>query len=88
MRIRDDMKDHLFGTSLTPASKTHARVLLGVAVVMCALCITAIIVAEIFMPDNAAGQKGVLAFYRAFGPFLLIGCVHAGWAYAYVKRMD
>ncbi|MFO0899738.1 MAG: hypothetical protein U0836_20100 [Pirellulales bacterium] len=51
----------------TESNKAVPRPLLWVGVAMCALCLAAIIVAEAFMPDNLAGQRAVVTFYRWFG---------------------
>jgi len=81
------MKSHPFGSSLTPANKEHAKVLFWLGVIMCLLCIFAIGVAEVFMPDNAGGQKGIVAVYRVFGALLVLEGAFLGWAYGHVKRM-
>lgn len=64
MSIREFMKVH------APSRGT----LLGlcwIGVVMMLLGVGAIATAETFMPDNDGGRKGLLALYRAFGPFTL-----------------
>jgi hypothetical protein len=68
------------------ASKTHARVLFWVSVGMCVMALSAIGVAELFMPENVHGQKGVLTFYRWFGACLVIESAVATWAYHQLKR--
>ena len=81
------MKDHRFASSFTPANKAHARILFWLGIVMAALCIVAIGVAEAFMRDTGGGQKGIIVFYRVFGALLVLESVLAGWAYGHVKRM-
>jgi hypothetical protein len=81
------MKDHRFRPSFTPASKTHAKVLFWLGVILCALCVVAIGVGEALMPDNAGGQKGIVVFYRVFGTLLVLESAFLGWAYGHVKGM-
>ena len=69
------------------ANKTHARVLFTVSILMCAMAIAAICVAEVFMPENAGGQKGLVAFYRWFGSCLVIQTAVAVWTYGQLKRL-
>ena len=71
----------------TPANKTHARVLYWVSICMCAMAISAICVAGVFMPENIHGQKAVLIFYRVFGACLVIESAVAVWAYGQCKRL-
>jgi len=56
-----------------------AFVCVGVAVVLA--CVVSIAVAEGFMPENVAGQKGVVTFYRTFTPMIVVWSVLASWAY-------
>jgi hypothetical protein len=81
------MKDQSFGSSFTPANKTHAKVLFWLGVAGCVLCIIAIGAAEVSMPDNAGGRKGVVIFYRVFGALLVLESALVGWAYGHGKRM-
>jgi hypothetical protein len=68
-----------------PNTQGPARVLLWVGLAMCAMCLAAIGVAETFMPENLAGQKGVITFYRWFGAsFLCWGAVVA-WTLCRLK---
>ena len=62
--VREFMKTH------APSRGTLLG-LFGVGVAMVLLGVGAIATAETFMPDNDGGRKGLLAFYRAFGPFTL-----------------
>ena len=45
---------------------------LAVSVLVASGCVASIVVAELFMPDNAAGQEGVATFYRCFTPLLVV----------------
>ena len=68
-------------------SRKGALVFTGIAVICVLAGIGAIAVAEMFMPENQAGQQAVLTFYRAFAPwafFWLIGacCAHLYLQYA------
>lgn len=49
----------------------------GITIVV--LCLASIIVAEWFMPENAAGRQGVITFYRVFGTFALIEGITCAW---------
>ena len=73
---------------LSPASPNHARVLFWLTVLMCVITLCAIGVAELFMPENLPGQKGVLTFYRVFGGCLLAESFLGGWAYAQSQRLE
>lgn len=53
-------------------NRKHAWALFGVGVMLAVLCVASIGVAEAFMPDNVHGRRGVLTFYRSFGPGLLV----------------
>ncbi|APZ96826.1 hypothetical protein [Fuerstiella marisgermanici] len=44
-------------------------------------CLASIVVADVFMPDNLAGQKGVATFYRCFTPMIVVWSVLGVWAY-------
>ena len=72
----------------SPASPTHARVLFWLSVVMCVITLCTIGAAELFMPENLAGQRGVLTFYRVFGGCLVVESFLGGWAYAQVQRLE
>lgn len=52
------------------ASRSHARVMLAIAVAMCVLALAAILTAHLLMPNNAGGRRGLAAFYLGFGPWL------------------
>lgn len=56
-----------------------AFVCVGVTVVLA--CVASIAVADAFMPENVAGQKGVVTFYRTFTPMIVVWSVLASWAY-------
>ena len=57
---------------LTPTNQTHARVLFWLSIAICAMAVSAILVAELFMPENFHGQKAVVLFYRVFGTCLVV----------------
>ena len=73
---------------MSPANSMHARVLFWVSIAMCAMAISAIGAAELLMPDNIGGRNGVLAFYRAFGPCLVIEAAVAVWAHRQRRILD
>ncbi|WP_150122705.1 hypothetical protein [Rhodopirellula islandica] len=55
---------------------------LGVCVAVGFSCAASIAVAEIFMPENAAGQQGVATFYRTFTPMAVVWTLLGIWAHA------
>ncbi|TWT72598.1 hypothetical protein [Crateriforma conspicua] len=56
-----------------------AFICVGVAVVL--LCVASIAIAESFMPNNLAGRRGVVIFYRTFTPMTVVWSLLASWAY-------
>ncbi len=68
--------------SLDPnSSQGSQRVLFWVGLVMCTMCVSAICVAEAFMPENVHGHKAVITFYRWFGAGLVCWGAVVAWAY-------
>ena len=68
-------------------SQDPHRVLFWVGLAMCVMCLSAICAAEVFMPENVHGQKGVIIFYGWFGPgFVCWGAV-VTWAYGRHRKM-
>jgi hypothetical protein len=55
---------------------------------MCAVCVSAICVAEAFMPANVHGRNGVLTFYRWFGAGFAYWAVVAAWAFSQRQSMS
>ena len=60
-------------------------VLFWTGIVLAIAGIVSIWAAETFMADNPQGQKGVLVFYRAFGPFTLAWTAIAACAHVYLR---
>lgn len=73
---------------LPPTRPVNARVLMAVGVVMCTLSVTAIGIAEAFMPDNIHGRNGVLTFYRWFGAGFVCWAVVAMWAFGRRRAIE
>lgn len=57
-------------TDNSRSPKKGITVLFWTGIVLALMGIASTWVAETFMADNLQGQKGVLIFYRTFGPFL------------------
>jgi hypothetical protein len=72
---------------MSPQSRTQAQVLFWISVGVCAVCLSVIGVAEAFMPENYHGQKGVITYYRVFGPCVVIGGAVAAWAYVHWRSL-
>lgn len=70
---------------MLPHPKKGISVLFWTGIVLAAAGIASICAAEAFMADNPQGQQGVLAFYRAFGPFALAWTVIAACAHGYLR---
>ncbi|MBN2294186.1 MAG: hypothetical protein JXM70_17295 [Pirellulales bacterium] len=65
--------------------KKALYVFLGVGLLMVTIGIGSICTAEMLMPDNAAGQRGVLIFYRSFCPFVCVWGAVAAISYINIK---
>lgn len=44
-------------------------------------CIASIVVVDVFMPDNLAGQQSIVTFYQCFTPMIVVWAVLGVWAY-------
>lgn len=60
-------------------------VLFWTGIVLALMGIASIWAAETFMADNPQGQKGVLIFYRTFGPFTLAWTAIAALTFVYLR---
>lgn len=60
-------------------AQTWGFILVSIAVV--AGSVASIVVAEMFMPQNPAGQQGIITFYRAFSPMILVWSLLGTWAW-------
>lgn len=49
------------------------------------LSAASIITAEVFMPDNPQGERGILSFYRSFTPWALFWLVGGAVAWVYAQ---
>ncbi|QDU93285.1 hypothetical protein [Lignipirellula cremea] len=62
-------------------SRTQAIAFMCVSAAIVFACLASIVVADVFMPDNLAGQRGVVTFYRCFTPMIVVWAVLGAWAY-------
>lgn len=69
------------GTKDYPFGPAQARAMFWIGVTMAVVCLASIGTAEALMPDNPDGRSGVLAFYRGFGPGLILWSGVAVWAH-------
>ena len=62
-------------------SRPQAIAFMCVSVAVVIASIASIVVADVFMPDNLAGQSGVVTFYRCLTPMIVVWAVLGVWAY-------
>lgn len=74
------------GTNEDSFGPFQARVMFWIGVTMAVVCLVSIGAAEALMPDNQGGRDGVLAFYRGFGPGLILWGGVAVWAHSKPQR--
>ena len=72
---------------MSPRSRAGARVQFWIGIAVCVVGISAIAVAEAFMPENYHGQKGVITFYRVYGAAVVIGSAVAAWSYVHWRSL-
>ncbi|QDT02810.1 hypothetical protein K227x_11880 [Rubripirellula lacrimiformis] len=61
---------------------------MGISIAVVVACIASIVVADVFMPKNAAGQEGVVTFYRCFTPMIVVWSLLGMGAYWAMPSRD